>query len=258
MNPAFVSISGGSWPRQAGDSKRNRLVTTKWSSRKSCVCQVQAIPDVSERTDEEWKQIYEEIDRNPVNAMLMKLFQSKMEEEMNMKATKQGFEAITELALLMGRKRGSSRDAIEQASYNVLASLFPEFLPPAFRAMFASPFPDFSTRMNAYVTSLATLWLMGPNRMEDNGLTVHVEKCRYLEGTHCVSSCTNSCKRPTQRFFKEALNIDLNMEPNYDDYSCKFKFGQLPPPESEDKAFQVGCLARCDIKRSELSKCPKV
>ena len=90
----------------------------------------------------------------------------------------------------------------------MLLSLFPSWLPPAFKVMFSTPFPNFSNKMNAIVTALCCQWLMGKcevNEVEvvEGGQTklaagVKVERCRYLEEAGCAQVCLNSCKFPTQ------------------------------------------------------------
>lgn len=59
----------------------------------------------------------------------------------------------------------------------------------------------------------------------------HCCRCRYLEQTGCASVCMNSCKVPTQEFFRRHMGMDVALEPNYDDFSCKFVFGQKPLPQ---------------------------
>lgn len=56
-------------------------------------------------------------------------------------------------------------------------------------------------------------------------------RCRYLEETGCASVCMNSCKVPTQEFFRRHMGMDVTLEPNYDDFSCRFVFGQQPLPQ---------------------------
>jgi hypothetical protein len=51
----------------------------------------------------------------------------------------------------------------QEATRTILKSLFPSWLPPAFKVMFAKPFPMFSNKLNAWVTALTCQWLMGPS-----------------------------------------------------------------------------------------------
>ena len=65
---------------------------------------------------------------------------------------------MIEVVRVMNTKSMSSRD-IQSKSRVVLQSLFPSWLPPAFRAMFARPLPELSLHMNALITALACKWL---------------------------------------------------------------------------------------------------
>ena len=56
-------------------------------------------------------------------------------------------------------------------------------------------------------------------------------RCRYLEEAGCASVCLNSCKAPTQAFFSRHMGLPLDMRPNYEDYSCQFRWAPpLVPP----------------------------
>jgi hypothetical protein len=139
-----------------------------------------------------------------------------------------------------------------------LKSLFPSWLPGAFAVMFSRPFPGFSCRLNAFATALTCQWLMGNCKVNDvdgvggggggAGMGVLVERCRYLEEAGCASVCINSCKVPTQEFFARDMGLPLTMEPNYDDFSCQFKFGAAPPPVQQDPAFKTACFAGCPTR----------
>ncbi|KAA8498806.1 Beta-carotene isomerase D27, chloroplastic [Porphyridium purpureum] len=200
---------------------------------------------------------YARIDAMWYNRLFMWRFGEKMRDAVNARTSgataslagvdvaSSGYDAIVQLALCMlqsERRRGIDT---EESSLVVLRSLFPSWLAFLFRRMFSTPFPVFSERMNAWVTSWATVWLMGPNTTEDGGMTIAVEKCRYLEQTGCVGVCVNSCKRPTQRFFAEELGVRCTIEPNYDDLSCKFKFGIEPTSQDDLDACNTPCLSIC-------------
>ncbi|KAL6219582.1 hypothetical protein ACLB2K_007341 [Fragaria x ananassa] len=94
---------------------------------------------------------------------------------------------------------------------------------------------------------------------------VFVEKCKYLEESKCVGICVNTCKLPTQSFFKDYMGVPLRVEPNFNDYSCQFKFGVLPPLPEDDATLKEPCLAICPnaTRRREIAKnfnveqCPK-
>ena len=76
-----------------------------------------------------------------------------------------------------------------------------------------------------------------------------VFRCRYLEEAGCASICINSCKVPTQEFFRRNMGMDVSLEPNYDDFSCQFAFGKKPLPQvclcECVHAHQVSSLQRC-------------
>ncbi|VAH13822.1 unnamed protein product [Triticum turgidum subsp. durum] len=96
---------------------------------------------------------------------------------------------------------------------------------------------------------------------------VFVEKCKYLEESKCLGICINTCKLPTQTFFKDHMGVYLYMEQNFEDYSCQFNFGVPPPPIDTDKALKEPCLDICTNarRRRELGSsggpeglCPQV
>lgn len=82
---------------------------------------------------------------------------------------------------LANRHRGNP-DALRAASERVLESLFPSWLPSAFAWVFSRNSPRFAAWINAVVTVGVTQWLMGPSRVAEDGVTVEIERCRYLEG----------------------------------------------------------------------------
>jgi hypothetical protein len=49
----------------------------------------------------------------------------------------------------------------------ILNSLFPSWLPGAFKVMFSRPLPTFSCQLNALATALTCQWLMGPSKVND-------------------------------------------------------------------------------------------
>jgi len=132
--------------------------------------------------------------------------------------------------------------------------MFPSWLPGAFAVMFAKPFPEFSYRMNAWATMMAGTWLMGECEVNDcetdsgklginQGLLV--KRCRFLEESKCASVCVNTCKIPTQTFFKEEMGIDLTMAPDYETGECQFSFGLSPTIDGELDAKNVPCMSKC-------------
>ena len=86
-------------------------------------------------------------------------------------------------------------------------------------------------------------------------MTGPVCRCRYLEQSGCASVCLNSCKVPTQEFFRQDMGLDLCMTPNYEDFSCQFDFGKKPLPQEQDEAFTVPCFTQCPSKRPHKQPC---
>jgi hypothetical protein len=60
-----------------------------------------------------------------------------------------------------------NRTALQECTRGILASLFPSWLPGAFKLMFAKPLPAFSCKLNALATALSCQWLMGPCKVND-------------------------------------------------------------------------------------------
>ncbi|CAD6334763.1 unnamed protein product [Miscanthus lutarioriparius] len=112
------------------------------------------------------------------------------------------------------------------------------------------------------------LMVKGKSALETEQAAVFVEKCKYLEESKCLGICINTCKLPTQTFFKDHMGVDLYMEPNFEDYSRQFNFGVPPPPLDTDKALKEPCLDICTNarRRRELGRnsspdalsCPQV
>lgn len=149
---------------------------------------------------------YTRIDANPLNKLIMALFRKKMVAAIGKDSIKQGYDAIIDLTQTLNSMHTRASDT-QAATRAILVSLFPSWLLPAFTVIFSQPFPDFSCRLNAWVTALTCQWLMGPCKVVDleladgqvkPGMAVHVERCRYLEESGCAGVCINSCKVPTQ------------------------------------------------------------
>jgi Beta-carotene isomerase D27-like, C-terminal len=134
--------------------------------------------------------------------------------------------------------------------------MFPSWMPPAYAVLFSKPFPAFSARMNAWATKMGGTWLMGEcdinDVMSDDGTVIVgrqqgllVKQCRFLQESQCASLCVNSCKIPTQNFFRTEMGLPLTMTPNYDTFECQFAFGVLPTVETELVAMTTPCLMQC-------------
>jgi hypothetical protein len=182
------------------------------------------------------------------------------------------FTQIVKLAAAMNSLYTNPK-RIQHRAQNVLSSLFPSWLPKQYKKLFSKPFPIFSARMNARVTAVLGVWLMGECTVNDIVISVPeqlnhtlsvdgtsyfstttvigknqgvlVTRCRFLEESQCASVCVNSCKIPTQNFFLQQMGIPLLMEPNYEDGSCQFSFGRYPNTTTENIATSTPCLSRC-------------
>ncbi|PAN17083.1 hypothetical protein GQ55_3G100600 [Panicum hallii var. hallii] len=208
--------------------------------------------------------------------LLLAFFRSKMVEEVGWDSEKPGYAGLMEVANRLMVK-GKSASETEQAAVRVLQSLFPPLLLVLYKALLA-PIANgqLASMMLARATALSCQWLMGTCSVNSVTLPdgkswssgVFVEKCKYLEESKCLGICINTCKLPTQTFFKDHMGVDLYMEPNFEDYSCQFNFGVPPPPLDADKALKEPCLDICtnarrrrelgrNIVTDELS-CPQV
>ncbi len=190
-----------------------------------------------------------------VDALFLTIFKEKMAQHVVMgaeltsvTAVSPGYEGLMELTAALNA-RYSNRTQVQRIAQDILRSLFPSWLPRAFSAMFAQPFPKFSSRMNAWATKVAGTWLMGECEINDTaegerqGLLV--KRCRFLEESNCASICVNCCKIPTQNFFLHDMGLPLTMTPDYNTFECQFSFGKMPNPAEEIQAKHTPCLAKC-------------
>lgn len=74
---------------------------------------------------------------------------------------------------------------------------------------------------------------------------IKAERCRFLETAQCASVCVNSCKVPSQEWLGRDFGMPLHIQPNYEDFSCTWRFNTPPPPLEEDQAILVPCFALC-------------
>ncbi|KAL6594604.1 hypothetical protein ACP70R_048342 [Stipagrostis hirtigluma subsp. patula] len=204
--------------------------------------------------------------------LLLAFFRSKMVEEVGWDSEKPGYAGLMEVANRLMIK-GKSASETEQSAVRVLRSLFPPLLLVLFKALLA---PIANGQLASVMVALSCQWLMGPCSVNSVTLPdgkswssgVFVEKCKYLEESKCLGICINTCKLPTQTFFKDHMGVDLYMEPNFEDYNCQFNFGVQPPPLDTDKALREPCLDICTnaTRRRELGRnsspdelsCPQV
>jgi len=78
--------------------------------------------------------------------------------------------------------------------------------------------------------------------------SVKAERCRFLEQASCASVCVNTCKVPSQEWLTSDFGMELHIQPNYDDFSCRWRFGKKAPPLYEDEAVMVPCFSHCPSK----------
>eukprot|EP00611_Tribonema_gayanum_P031647 TRINITY_DN91_c0_g1_i1.p1 TRINITY_DN91_c0_g1~~TRINITY_DN91_c0_g1_i1.p1 ORF type:complete len:227 (+),score=22.85 TRINITY_DN91_c0_g1_i1:78-758(+) len=156
-------------------------------------------------------------DSGLLDRMLLGLFRKKLAAELQYDGSDPGYAGLIEMIRSLNDGPGypTAHDT-QQAARKVLKSLFPPWLPGAFAVMFSKPFPEFSCRMNAWVTLVASQWLMGPSEINDVeidggqigvGHGLLVKRCRYLEEAGCASVCVNTCKIPTQEVGTELLSF---------------------------------------------------
>lgn len=201
---------------------------------------------------------YAQLDSVPLNRIVYSLFRAKLAQALGRDSSMEGYDAIVDLTRRLNAL-GSPRTT-QITTRAILNSLFPSWLPGAFKIMFSGPFPDFSCRLNAFATWATCQWLMGECEVFDvevdggtigRGHGVLVKRCRYLEETGCASVCINSCKVPTQEFFTKDMGLPLTLTPNYDEYSCQFSFGLTPKEPAEDSAFTTSCFVQCPVANAQ-------
>ena len=198
----------------------------------------------------------------PLDALAISLFNAKLAAVVNAKdsdaglensgKTATGFDRLVALADRVGEGRSveEQRTAVTDALLSIIPApvryLFKKLIKPS----------NWVDEMNAVVTREAFAWLVGPCEItprESDGVmaSVRLRKCRYLEQCGCTASCTNFCKIPTQRFFKEAFGVDATLAPNHEDGSCVMTFGVAP--DANDPAFSAPCYATC--KKASAASC---
>ncbi|KAJ7973072.1 Beta-carotene isomerase D27, chloroplastic [Quillaja saponaria] len=205
--------------------------------------------------------------------LFLNLFRNKLVEEVGWDSEKPGYDGLIEVAnrlMMKGRTNSDTREA----TVRILRSLFPPFLLELYQMLIA-PIGGgkVAAMMVARVTALTCQWLMGPCTVNFVDLPdgtscrsgVFVERCKYLEESKCIGICINTCKLPTQTFFKDHMGVPLLMEPNFSGFSCQFKFGVLPPLPQDDSTLKEPCLEECPnatkrrvgTRNTQVPQCPK-
>ncbi|KAG5567839.1 hypothetical protein RHGRI_003126 [Rhododendron griersonianum] len=179
--------------------------------------------------------------------LFLNLFRNRM--EVGWDSEKPGYDGLIEVANRLMMRRSNSET--KEAAVRILRALFPPLLLELYRMLIA-PLQGgkVAAIMVARVTALSCQWLMGPCAVNNVDLPdgsslrsgVFVERCKYLEESKCVGICINTCKLPTQTFFKDYMGVPLLMEPNFSDYSCqslKSESDFIPPRISLTRRFTV-------------------
>ncbi|TKY52447.1 Beta-carotene isomerase D27 [Spatholobus suberectus] len=233
--------------------------------------------------------------------LFLNSFRNKLVQEVGWDSKKAGYDGLIEVANRLMMKGTTNSDTVE-AAVRILRSLFPPYLLELYKMLIA-PIGGgkIAAMMVARVTVLTCQWLMGPCKVNSVDLPdgtscssgVYVERCKYLEESKCVGICANTCKFPTQTFFKDHMGVPLLMEPNLGDYSCQvilsnlswrptlyddllvitllyllklqFKFGVLPPLPEDDTILKEPCLEACPnaaqrrmvARNIDVTTCPK-
>lgn len=201
------------------------------------------------------------IDANPLNRAFTDIFASRLATELGAAPppASEGYAAVMRLVSALSARSAGDNAALTAAAVRVLDSVFPAWLPPAFVVVFSRPMPRLAIWLNAVVTVAVCQWLMGPSQLgatgeDEGGVVVEIERCRYLEESGCVGVCLHSCKEATETFFAANMGLPLYIEPDFEDYSCKFNFGVKPPPVAEQACFDEPCFVSCSGARAELGR----
>jgi len=189
---------------------------------------------------------------------------------------KAGYDGLIDLVREVNDMPGTAADLQGRARgvfEGILPALNLGFVPPLWKKYVQPNVPQWTSNYAFFlVFYLLFPWLMGP--MEGDDIvevdvpkdllpftnffslpttfkvpqSVKAERCRFLEQSNCASVCVNSCKVPSQNWLKDDFGMDLHIQPNYDDYTCRWKFGKPAPPLFEDEAIMVPCFTACPSK----------
>lgn len=105
-----------------------------------------------------------------------------------------------------------------------------------YRAFFTSPLlgfirlvvriaPNLAHPLLMWSTPLAFRFLVGKSeRIGQKQL--RIGRCRFAEQAG-IEACIRACKQPTEAFFREALEVELHLEPNHSTLSCTAELALL-------------------------------
>jgi len=217
---------------------------------------------------------YSSIDSSPISKVLIATIRGLLVKEVGEDTDPRPwteFDAVLTSVRQVNDMKGTARDVTVRAKRvfaGILPALYIGWIPPIWKAYVKKVTPQWAGNF-AFVLVFTNLfpWLMGPMQGIDHvdvpvpeslrkafkflPATVSVpqaikaERCRFLEQSGCASVCVNSCKAPSQEWLGEDFGMDLHIQPNYDDFSCQWKFNVKPPPLYEDAAVMVPCFTKC-------------
>ncbi|CAG9467539.1 unnamed protein product [Pedinophyceae sp. YPF-701] len=207
---------------------------------------------------------YSSIDASPISKVLMTTIRRLLVKEVGHDSDPRpydNFDALMTPVREVNDGPGTARDVVVRAK-RVFAGMLPGlgigWVIPFWRVAVKPYAPDWFQRW-AFFLVFRTLfpWLMGPMEgtqhveVEVLGVklrlpqAVKAERCRFIETAGCASVCVNSCKAPSQEWLMEDFGMPMHIRPNYDDFSCEWRFGVEPPPLEEDEAVLVPCFSQC-------------
>ena len=217
---------------------------------------------------------YSAIDASPISKVLIRTIRGLLVEEVGKDTDPRpwdNFDAVLTPVREVNDMDGTARDVTVRAKRvfaGILPALYIGWVPPIWKNAIRKVAPQWASNY-AFVLVFTTLfpWLMGPMEGIDHvelpvpeslrkafkflpetvkvPQAIKAERCRFLEQSGCASVCVNSCKAPSQEWLGEDFGMDLHIQPNYDDFSCQWKFDVKPPPLYEDAAVMVPCFTNC-------------
>jgi hypothetical protein len=217
---------------------------------------------------------YSSIDASPISKVLIRTIRGLLVEEVGKDTDPRpwdNFDAVLTPVREVNDMDGTARDVTVRAKRvfaGILPALYIGWVPPIWKNAISKVAPQWASNY-AFVLVFTTLfpWLMGPMEGIDHvdvpvpealrkafkflpetvkvPQAIKAERCRFLEQSGCASVCVNSCKAPSQEWLGEDFGMDLHIQPNYDDFSCQWKFDVKPPPLYEDAAVMVPCFTNC-------------
>eukprot|EP00968_Pinguiococcus_pyrenoidosus_P013303 scaffold1208_cov231-Pinguiococcus_pyrenoidosus.AAC.7 len=210
---------------------------------------------------------YSSIDASPVSKVLTATIRKLLVKEVGQDSDPRPW---TEFDGLLNAVRevndmDGTAEQVQRRARNVFEGILPSLglaWVPAFWLKLVKPSAPAWLQHYSFFLVFQTLfpWLMGPmTGVEEVEVTLPVtgqklllpqavkaERCRFLESTQCASVCVNTCKVPSQQWLGQDFGMPIHIQPNYDDFSCVWRFGVEPPPLEEDEAVMVPCFAKCD------------